>query len=157
MTKSQTALGSVQIGLVFKSGTAAPDISTADAVKKTLLTAKSVTYPSIMADSIHDTLTKLGIVSEVQAKFQSAANGAAVLQNVRDGDGEVGFAFLGEAKAPGIDVAGALPAGISEPMPLSAFLSVRAQSSAAAQTLLRDMTSPAAANIYRTNGMVPAH
>ena len=78
-----------------------------------------------------------------------------MLQNVRDGDGEIGFAFLGEAKAPA-SMSRALPAGISEPVPLSAFLAVRAQSSAAAQTLLRDMTSPAAADIYRTNGMVPA-
>lgn len=45
VTSSATPLASVAVGVAVPQGASKPDISTPDAVKRTLLAAKSVSYP----------------------------------------------------------------------------------------------------------------
>src|SRR5437016_7727946 len=46
IVKSETPLAYVAIGVAVKQGMPHPDISTSDAIKKLLLSAKSVSYPN---------------------------------------------------------------------------------------------------------------
>ena len=46
VTASATPLASVAVGVAVKQGARKPDISTPEAVKRTLLAAKSVSYPN---------------------------------------------------------------------------------------------------------------
>ena len=159
---SQMPLGTVAVGVVVKKGAPKPDISTAAAVKKMLLDAKSVTYPdpsggAAAGVSFDATLEKLGIAKEVQAKIKRAQGGAGAMKLVADGQVEIGLTFLSEMDTPGIDVLGPLPADISTPTGLVGFVSSHSKDPKAAGALLTYLSSPDAAKVYRANGMTPAH
>jgi len=70
---SATPLARVAVGVAVAHGAPKPDISTPAAVKQMLLAAKSLSYPdpaigSAAGASFTDTLKKLGIAEQVQAK-----------------------------------------------------------------------------------------
>jgi molybdate transport system substrate-binding protein len=162
VVKSQTPLASVAVGVVVKKGAAKPDISTAAAVKKMLLAATSVTYPdpsggAAAGVSFDKTLAQLGIAKEVQAKIKRAQGGAGAMKLVADGQVEIGLTFLSEMQEPGIDLLGPLPAEISVPTRLVGFVSSHTKDAKAATALLKYLSSPEAAKVYRANGMHPDH
>ena len=160
--KSQTPLASVAVGVVVKKGAPKPDISTEAGVKKMLLAASSITYPdpsggAAAGVSFDKTLAKLGIAKEMQAKIRRAQGGGGAMKLVADGKVEIGLTFLSEMGEPGIDVLGPLPASISTPTRLVGFVSSHTKDPKAAAALLKYLSSPDAASVYRANGMHPDH
>ena len=104
-----------------------------------------------------ETLKKLDIADQVQAKNKAATGGAGAMQAVAKGEVEIGFAFLSEAKdSPGIDIVGPLPRAISTPTSLVGFVSTHAKNPAAAKALLAYLSSPEAAAIYKAQRMQPS-
>jgi molybdate transport system substrate-binding protein len=159
---SQTPLASVAVGVVVKKGAPKPDISTAANVKKMLLAAKSISYPdpsggAAAGVSFEATLAKLGIAQQVQSKVKRAQGGAGAMQLAAKGEVEIGLTFLSEMGEPGIEVLGPLPADISTPTRLVGFVSSHTKDPAGAGALLKFLSSPDAAPIYRANGMRPDH
>jgi molybdate transport system substrate-binding protein len=157
---SETPLASVAIGVAVKKGAPKPDISTPDAVKRTLLAAKSISYPNAAGGaaagvSFDETLKKLGIADQMQPKIKRAQGGAGAMVMVANGEVEVGLTFLSEMETPGIDVVGPLPREISTPTTLVGFVSSHAKDPAAAKALLAYLSSPAAAAVYKKQGMQP--
>ncbi|HWY61323.1 MAG TPA: substrate-binding domain-containing protein [Rhizomicrobium sp.] len=162
VVKSQTPLASVAVGVVVKKGAPKPDISTAANVKAMLLAAKSVTYPdpaggAAAGVSFDKTLAQLGIAEQVRSKIKRAQGGAGAMKLVAQGEVEIGLTFLSEMGEPGIDILGPLPADISTPTRLVGFVSSHTKDPAAAGALLKYLSSPAAAQVYRANGMHPDH
>jgi molybdate transport system substrate-binding protein len=159
-TKSQTPLASVAVGVAVKKGAPKPDISTPAAVKAMLLAAKSVTFPNPAGGaaagvSFEATLKQLGIADKV--KIKRAQGGAGAMKLVADGEVEIGLTFLSEMDDPGIDVVGALPAAISPPTQLVGFASTHSKNPAEARALLKFLSSSAASDVYRAQGMQPLH
>ncbi len=153
-------LASVAVAVAVKKGAPKPDISTPEAVKKMLLAAKSITYPDASRGaaagvSFDKTLKQLGIYDELQPKIKRAQGGYKAMQMVADGEVEIGLTFRSEMKEPGIDIVGPLPESISTPTRLVGFVSAHAKDPAAAQALLDYLSSPAAAPVYREQGMDP--
>lgn len=73
---SATPLASVSVGIAVKRRAGKPDISTAAAVKRLLLSAKSVSYPdpaggAAAGVSFDETLRKLGIADRMQPDRKS--------------------------------------------------------------------------------------
>lgn len=164
VTSSQTPLATVGIGVAVRPGAAKPDISTADAVKRLLLAAKSIAYPNPAGSagggaagvSINETLQKLGIADAVKAKIKPAPNGAAAMAMVASGEVEIGMTFMSEMIAEhGIEIAGTLPRDISTPTGLVGFVSAQTKEPAAAQALLRYLSGAEAAVVYKKLGMQP--
>src|SRR5262249_34013757 len=66
------------IGLAIRAGAAKPDVSSTDAVKRTLLNAKSIAYvkEGAAATTIVDMINRLGIASQLDKKtvFPSGAD-----------------------------------------------------------------------------------
>lgn len=157
VTSSAMPFASIPIGVGVKQGAAKPDLSTPEAVKRMLLSAKSITYPAAAGGaaagvSIDATFKKLGIAEQMQPKIKT---GAGAIGLVATGEVELYLTFLSEMTAPGIDVVGPLPQEISTPTALVAFVSTRAKDPAAAQTLLNFLSSSDAAEIYRAHWMLP--
>jgi molybdate transport system substrate-binding protein len=155
MADTETALASVPVGVAVKKGAPRPDISTAAAVKKMLLDAKSVSYPDALAGaaagvSLERTLKQLGIFDQVKAKYKP---GQATLAG--KGDVEVSLTFLSEIDDPGVDVIGPLPEDISTPTRLVAFVHTKARDSAAARALVQYLSGPEAAVVYKALRMIP--
>jgi molybdate transport system substrate-binding protein len=153
-------LASVSVGVAVRQGAPKPDISTAEAVRRTLLEAKSVSYPNPAGGaaagvSFDETLRKLGIAEQMQPKLKRAQGGAGAMAMVAKGEAEIGLTFVSEMSEPGIDIVGPLPKEISMPTTLVGFVSSHAKDPAAAKALLDYLASPEAAAAYRAQHMQP--
>jgi molybdate transport system substrate-binding protein len=162
VASSATTLASVSVGVAVKKGAPKPDISSPQAVKKMLLAAKSISYPSASGGaaagvSFEETLEKLGITEQIQPSIKRAQGGAGAMAMTAKGETEIGLTFLSEMEDPGIDVVGPLPKEISAPTVLVGFVSSHAKDPAAAKALLEYLSSPEAASVYKAHGMQPGH
>ncbi len=158
---SARTLASVAVGVAVRKGTPKPDISSPAAVKRTLLAARSIAYPSpargaAAGVSFDATLRKLGISAQVEPKLIRAQGGAAAMAMTARGEVEIGLTFLSEMTEPGIEIVGPLPREISTPTTLVGFVSAHAKNPAAARSLLEYLSSPAAASAYKAQHMEPA-
>jgi molybdate transport system substrate-binding protein len=161
MKNTETPLAHVAVGVAVRPGTPHPDISTPDAVKKLLLSAKSISYPdpkggAAAGVSFDETLKKLGITDQMRPKIKLAQGGAGAMKMLADGTVDVGLTFVSEIiTEPGVEVVGPLPESISTPTRLSGFIGAHTKNQAAAKQLLEYLSSGDAAKVYRERGMVP--
>jgi molybdate transport system substrate-binding protein len=104
------------IGVAVKSGAPKPDISSANALKKALLAAKSVAY-SDSASGVYvstEMFQKLGIAEEMKDKARKIP-ATPVAEIVARGDAEIGFQQISEMlPVPGVDIVGQLPADLQK-------------------------------------------
>jgi molybdate transport system substrate-binding protein len=160
VTGSAVTLASVSVGVAVKKGAPKPDISTPEAVKQTLLSAKSIAFPNPAGGaaagvSFDEMLKKLGVAGQVEAKLKRAQGGAGAMAMVAKGEAEIGATFVSEMGDPGVEVVGPLPRSISPPTTLVGFVSAHAKDPAAAKALLEYLSSPQSAAVYRKAGMEP--
>ena len=160
VASTETPLANVSVGVAVRKGAPKPDISTPDAVKRTLLAAKSISYPDASGGaaagvSFNETLKKLGIAEQMEPKIKHAQGGAGAMALAAKGEAEIGLTFMSEMEDPGIDIVGPLPKEISTPTVLMGFVSTHAKDPAAAKALLDYLSSPEAAAVYKTHGMQP--
>ena len=145
-------------GMAVRKGAAKPDISSADALKKTLLTVKSIGY-STGPSGLYmlSVFEKLGIAGEVKGKLKQTPSGVFVGSLVANGDTEVGFQQISElVHFAGIDYVGPLPGDLQRMTMFSAGIHSGAKQADAARALVKFLTAPAAAPVIRTHGLEPA-
>src|SRR6266853_4901280 len=136
---SETPLAHVAVGVAVRPGTPHPDISTPEAVKKLLLSAKSISYPdpkggAAAGVSFDETLKKLGITDQMKPKIKLAQGGAGAMAALAKGEVDIGLTFVSEIiTEPGVEVVGPLPASISTPTRLVGFVGTNAKDLAAAK------------------------
>src|SRR6202167_5648936 len=94
------------IGIAVRSGAPKPDISTADAVRRALLAAKSIAY-SDSASGVYvstEMFQRLGIADAIKDKARKIP-AEPVAGVVARGDAEIGFQQISEMlPVPGIDI-----------------------------------------------------
>ena len=104
------------IGVAVKSGAPRPDISSADAVKRALLAAKTIAY-SDSASGVYvstEMFAKLGILDAMKDKARKIP-ATPVGEIVAHGDAELGFQQISELKpVEGIDIIGPLPDALQQ-------------------------------------------
>jgi molybdate transport system substrate-binding protein len=164
---STKPLASAQIGLAVKKGAAKPDISSVDAVKKSLLNASSVAYadPASGATSgayLAQAFEKLGISAELKPKTRlvsaSGTQGPRVGEAVARGEAEVGLQPISELmEVEGIEVVGPLPAELQSPdLVYVAGAPYVSEQPIAAKALIDFLSDPKAAAVYKAKGMRPS-
>lgn len=157
---SETPVAHVAVGVAVRPGTPHPDISTPDAVKKMLLSAKSIAYPNPQGGaaagvSFEETLKKLGIAGQMEPKIKRAQGGAGAMKMLAAGDVDIGLTFVSEIiTEPGVEVVGSLPDSISTPTRLVGFIGAKSKDPVAAKELLSYLSSADAAKVYKERGMV---
>ena len=142
------------VGIGVKAGAPRPDISTADALKSTVLAAKSVGYSKEGASGVAfaRALERLGIAEQVRAKYKDTGTKAGEM--VVAGEIELGAAQIPELMAvPGVDVVGPLPAELQTVTIFSVGLATEAKEADAAKALLQFLAGPAAAPVYKAKGL----
>jgi molybdate transport system substrate-binding protein len=145
-------------GLAVRKGAAKPDISSADALKKTLLAAKSIGY-STGPSGVYmlSVFEKLGIAGEVKGKLKQTPSGVFVGTLIATGEAEVGFQQISElVHFDGIDYVGPLPGDLQRMTMFSAAIHAGAKQADAARALAKFITAPAAAPVIRKHGLEPA-
>jgi molybdate transport system substrate-binding protein len=152
---SRVDLSKSGIGVAVRAGAPKPDISSADALKKTLLAAKTVGYTSgpsgvYMAGLIE----RMGIAAAIKAKYRSVPSGGTIGTLVARGDCEIGFQQVSElVHIKGIDYVGPLPPDIQRVTIFSSGIQVGAKNAPGAKALQQFLTTPAAAAVMRKHGL----
>ena len=145
------------IGVAVKSGMPKPDISTADAVKRALLAAKTIAY-SDSASGVYvstELFDKLGIKEAMQGKARKIP-ATPVGEIVAHGDAEIGFQQMSELKpVEGIDIIGPLPDELQKITVFSAGIATVSKESDAGKALIKFLASPAARGEIVKSGLDP--
>ena len=145
------------IGVAVRAGTPRPDTSSADAVKRSVLAAKSVAY-SAGASGIYlvNMFQKLGIFDLVKSKTSTVKPGERVGEVVARGEAEIGFQQVSELIAvKGIQYLGPLPAELQHITMFSGGIHTGTKVAAAATALIKFLTAPAATPTIKSHGLEP--
>jgi molybdate transport system substrate-binding protein len=152
---SRVDLARSYIGVAVRVGAPKPDISTVDALRATLLAAKSIAY-SDSASGVYlekQMFPRLGIAEQMH-KTARMIPGDPVGGVVARGDAELGFQQISELKpVPGIDIIGPIPAAVQSVTVFSAGIAAGSTHQAEARKLIAFLASPAAADAVRATGM----
>ena len=158
---SRVPLAESFIGVVVRAGQPKPDISTVDALRKTLLAAKSIAYSDSSSGTYLSTVgfKKLGVADDISGKTRKVRgppSGEPVAAVVARGEAEIGFQQVPELiHVPGIDFVGTVPSEIQPPTLYVGALPKNSQQPDAALALLHFLSSADVAAVITKAGMKP--
>jgi len=152
------------IGIAVRKGAQKTDVSSADALRRALLAAKTVGYAapsggSITAAHIMGVFEKLGIAAEMAPKARLAAGGpnGRVSVLVSSGQAEIGLQQVSELMSnPEVEVIGMLPADLQQTTLYAAGVTASARQADAARALIGVLTAPPAVPVWKAKGLDPA-
>jgi molybdate transport system substrate-binding protein len=145
------------IGIAVRSGAPKPDITTVDALRRTLLAAKSVAYSASVSGDylVKELFPRLGIAADLARtgrRIERERVGAVVAR----GEAEIGFQQISELLAvPGIDFVGPLPPEIQRVSVFAAGVASHSKRPEAARAYIQFISSPAAAATVVKTGLEP--
>ena len=157
LAESRVILARSSIGMAVRAGAPRPDISSVDALKRTLVQAKSIAYSSSVSGHYlaNELFQRLGIADQILRKSRRI-EGERVGAAVARGEAEIGFQQVSELlPVPGIDYVGPLPPEVQRDTVFSAGVAVGTRISEAAHALIRFLASPEAAHAITKSGMEP--
>jgi molybdate transport system substrate-binding protein len=145
------------IGMAVRAGAPKPDISNVDALKRTLLQAKSIAYSASASGAYlsQEMFQRLGIADQISGKCKRIASEPVGVVVAR-GDAEIGFQQISELlPVGGIDYVGPLPPEVQKVTVFSAGVGVGAKHPDAARALIKFLASPAAVPAIKKTGLEP--
>jgi molybdate transport system substrate-binding protein len=150
-------LGTSSATVAVRAGAARPDISSAEALKRALLAAKSIGYSSGPSGVyLAKVFERMG-VADGKRKIVQTPPGTPVGPLIARGEVEIGFQQLSELlPTKGIDIVGPLPPELQLVTMFSFGLHAAAKQPEAAKALVRFLTSPEAAPVLKKKGLEPA-
>ena len=99
-------------------------------------------------------LAKLGIADQVKPKIKLLNEAAPAA--VARGEVEIGLGPMSEVLlVPGVQLAGPFPAGLQSYLVFMAGVSSASKNADAARSLIKFLTAPAAAPVFKAKGMEP--
>jgi molybdate transport system substrate-binding protein len=154
---TRSDLATAGVGACVRAGAPKPDISTVDALKRTLLEAQSVSYSKAGQSGLHfaKVIEQLGIADIVRAKAKINASGLVGEVIVR-GEADLGFQQVSELLAvKGVDLVGPLPDAVQLNSLFAAGIGASTQQRAAGEALIRQLRGEHAQRVMRDNGLEP--
>jgi molybdate transport system substrate-binding protein len=144
------------IGFGIRSGSKKPDISTPEAVKRTLLNAKSITYVPDGASKPHivKMLDDLGITKDLGAKTVLAKGADEATQSAADGKVELVLTLISEiVPQRGLELIGPFPQKYQNYVTFVAGMSPNSKNKDGAKALIQFLTGPASTPTFKAKGM----
>lgn len=157
MANSRVELARSSIGMAVRAGAPKPDISTVDALKRTLLQAKSIAYSASVSGFYVSTelFQRLGIADQVLRKSRRIDRERVGVVVAR-GEAEIGFQQISELlPVPGIDYVGPLPSEVQRVTVFSAGVAAGSKNADAARALIKFLASSEAAVTVAKTGLEP--
>jgi molybdate transport system substrate-binding protein len=143
------------VGVGVRSGTPHPDISSADAFRKTLLAARAIAHTVHGASGMYipTLLEKLGIAAEMKTKTVTRPGGY-IGKVVVAGEADIALQQIPELLAvPGLDCVGPVPDAVQKSFETSIALFSTARDAGAAQAMVDFFASPANTPLFREKGL----
>ena len=142
--------------LYVRAGETKPDIRSVDALKQTLLAAKSIVYadpaagaaPGIYAARL---MERLGIATEMKPKTKVLPPGEGVLKAVAEGEAALGLT-LATSTLAGVERVGPLPADVQSYTDYTAGIPASSKRPDAGKAFLRFITSPDGTAVLKSLG-----
>jgi molybdate transport system substrate-binding protein len=151
-------IAKVGVGAFVRKGAAKPDISSADSFKRSVLAARSITYPDPVgggASGIYmaDLLQRLGVAGEMQPKTKLSPSAKVLYASVASRDVEIGFNQISEVLAqPTVEFIGPLPSAIQNYTQFAPGIVTGSSQTEPARTLITFLSSPAAQTVLKAKG-----
>jgi molybdate transport system substrate-binding protein len=148
------------VAVAARAGAVKPDIGTVDALKRTLLAAKSIVYADPAKGGVSGivfarALERLGIADAMKAKT-ILVPGAQAPELVAKGEAELGVAQGSEiVPVTGAQLIGPLPGDLASTTVFAAGVGAESKSPAAAKALIEFLTGPQAAPTFKAKGFEP--
>lgn len=151
-------VGRVGMGVAVRRGAPVPDISSPEALKKSVLDAESLVFNRASSGIyLENLLKKMGVYDQVEKKTTRYDDAAAVTEHVLKGKGrEIGFAPITEIllhRDRGLRLVGPLPADVQNYTSYAAGVMTGAPSGSAAQDFVRYLGTPAAKATFTAAGI----
>ena len=149
-------LARTPLGVAVRAGSPKPDVSTVDAFKHVVTTAKAVAVPSSTSGIFlqKEVLPKLGIANKVNVKATPRGSEAAAM--VAAGNADIAVMPVSEiVHAPGVELAGVIAESIQLNQVFAAAVVTGSEQVDAAKQLITFLISERASEAIRKGGMEP--
>jgi molybdate transport system substrate-binding protein len=156
-TGTRNPVARTGIGIAIKQGAPKPDLSTVTAFKKAVHDAKNIIYtdpatPNASGANTQHILTNAGLLDEVKKKGLQDGLGTGKARIAR-GEYQMGFFNISEALAPGVELAGPVPAALQQYIAYDAAVLKAAPDRDAAVAFVRFIESKAAGAQWKSAGL----
>jgi molybdate transport system substrate-binding protein len=152
-------LASSGVGIAVKAGAPKPDISTAEALKKTLLAAKSIAYSEPSAGGASGVyfaklLERMGIAEQMKPKTKYPPPGGFSANLLMTGDAELAVQQKPELlHVAGAEIVGLLPGDLNVITAFAAATMVGCRNGEVGKALIKMLQSPEAIAVFRSKGL----
>jgi molybdate transport system substrate-binding protein len=159
---ADTALASSGVGIAVKAGAPKPDISTPEALKRTLLAAKSIAYSEPSAGGASGVyfaklLERMGITEEMKPKTKYPPPGGFSANLLMTGEAELAVQQKPELlHVAGAEVIGLLPGDLNVVTEFAAAVMAGCKNGEAASALIKSLRSSEAVAAFRGKGLDPS-
>ncbi|HKU70669.1 MAG TPA: substrate-binding domain-containing protein [Burkholderiales bacterium] len=146
------------VAMAVRAGAPKPDISTPDALKKTLLAAKSIGYSVSESGKYFSTVLvqRLGIADQVLPKSRQIGGGVRVGAVVAKGELEIGFQQLSELlPIEGIAHITPLPGELQKVTSVVTCVASHSPNKSIARSVIDFLASPAVGQTIKDTGLEP--
>jgi molybdate transport system substrate-binding protein len=159
---SAVTLANSGVGIAVKAGAPKPDISTPEALKRTLLNAKSISYSEPSAGGASGVyfaklLERMGIAEEMKPKTKYPPPGGFSANLLITGEAELAVQQKPELlHVAGAEIIGLLPGDLNVVTEFAAGIAPDSKESEAGRALIEMLQSAQAAAVFRSKGLDPA-
>jgi molybdate transport system substrate-binding protein len=146
------------MGMGVHAGAPKPDISTPEALKQTLLKAKSISFNPTGASAAHtyDMFARLGITEAMKPKLILDAEAGRPQMSVAGGKVELVISLIPEIKFfPGVDLVGPIPPDFQSYINFAGGIAANTREEGAARKLIQFITGPEVIPVLKAKGMEP--
>jgi molybdate transport system substrate-binding protein len=155
---TRKTVGRVGVGIVARTGGPAPDVSSVEGLKSSLLKADAVVFNRGSTGLyVEQLLEKLGVADQIAGKIVRLDNGDAVMRRLIAGKGnEFGFGAITEIRlfeAKGARLVAPLPAGVQNFTAYDVAVMTGARTPQAAAEFVRFITTDAARGVFAGAGV----
>jgi molybdate transport system substrate-binding protein len=156
--KGRADIASVRIGVAVRAGVPAPDISTPEAFRQTLVDARAIAFsdPAVGGSAgvyLARMFTELGLANAIKQKGMPQPNGGEVARRVAEGKADIGMTLTAEiVPIPGVRVIGPLPKPLGSDTTYCAGVMATSNAGAAALDFIAALKRPDRSTVWKEAG-----
>jgi molybdate transport system substrate-binding protein len=158
LAAGRTDIARTSIGIAVRDGASAPDVSTADTFRQTLMAARAVAFSDAAVGGsagvyLADLFRRMGIADDIAAKAMPQKSGGEVASRVAEGKADIGLTLIAEiVPIKGARIIGKLPSPLGNDTTYTAAVTATCTDRAAASAFIAALVHPATREVWQAAG-----